>query len=102
MKLIFSLIRIIVLLMLFSSNSLAINEFKYLDKEVTGEFCKKLFQRLDFPGFPTGQKEPFKLNTELIIEDINKVDGKNLDFDALFTLYVYWKDPRIVSLLKDP
>jgi len=101
MKHLYNFIKVIFLVIVFLKPAHAINEFKYLDKEVTGEFCKKLFQRRDFPGFPSGQKKPFKLNTELIIEDINKVDGKNLDFDALFTLYVYWKDPRIVSLLKE-
>ena len=101
MRIFTKLIKVFLFLIFFSNTAFAINEFKFLQKEVSGQFCKELFNRLDFPGFPSNQKQPFKLNTELIIEDINKVDGKNLDFDALFTLYVYWKDPRIASLLKD-
>ena len=92
MKHLYNFIKVILLVIVFLKPAHAINDFKYLDKEVTGEFCKKLFQRLDFPGFPSGQKKPFKLNTELIIEDINKVDGKNLDFDALFTCLLYTSD----------
>ena len=38
-----------------------------------------ILQELDFPGFPKNQKEPFKLITELIVEDIDRVDGKRLN-----------------------
>jgi len=94
------IIKLLILILFLSSSSYAINDFKYLDDEITGETCKTLYNNLEFPGFPKNQKQPFILNTELIVEDINKVDGKNMDFDSLFTLYVYWKDPRIADVLK--
>jgi len=92
----------IILLFCFlnSRQAVAINEFKYLENEVTGEFCRSLLNEFDFPGFPQNQTEPFKLMTELIVEDISRVDGKNLEFDALYTLWIYWKDPRVVQVLK--
>ena len=92
----------IILLFCFlnSRQAVAINEFKYLENEVTGEFCRILLNEFDFPGFPQNQTEPFKLMTELIVEDISRVDGKNLEFDALYTLWIYWKDPRVVQVLK--
>ena len=94
--------RILVLLIayFFSTSVFAINEFKYLEKENPGQFCRDILQELDFPGFPKNQKEPFKLITELIVEDIDRVDGKRLEFDSLYTLYVYWKDPRVADVLK--
>ena len=73
----------------FSLNAFAINEFKYLEKEVPGQFCRDILNEFDFPGFPENQQEPFKLMTELIVEDIDRVDGKRLEFDSLYTLYVY-------------
>ena len=93
-------ILILLIAYFFSTNVFAINEFKYLEKENPGQFCRDILQELDFPGFPKNQKEPFKLITELIVEDIDRVDGKRLEFDALYTLYVYWKDPRVADVLK--
>jgi len=94
--------RILVLLIayFFSTSVFAINEFKYLEKENPGQFCRDILQELDFPGFPKNQKEPFKLITELIVEDNDREDGKRLEFDSLYTLYVYWKDPRVADVLK--
>ena len=93
-------ILILLIAYFFSTNVFAINEFKYLEKENPGQFCRDILQELDFPGFPKNQKEPFKLITELIVEDIDRVDGKRLEFDSLYTLYVYWKDPRVADVLK--
>ena len=93
-------ILILLIAYFFSTNVFAINEFKYLEKENPGQFCRDILQELDFPGFPKNQKEPFKLITELIVEDIDRVDGKRLEFDSLYTLYVYWKDPRVAEVLK--
>ena len=68
----------IILLFCFlnSRQAVAINEFKYLENEVTGEFCRSLLNEFDFPGFPQNQTEPFKLMTELIVEDISRVGLK--------------------------
>ena len=85
----------------YSSSSLAINQFKYEILPNAGEFCKDLLQNLNFPGFPKKENLPIVLNTELLVEDITKVDGKNLDFNSFYTLWVYWKDPRVVGVLKD-
>ena len=93
-------ILILLIAYFFSTSVFAINEFKYLEKENPGQFCRDILQELDFPGFPKNQKEPFKLITELIVEDIDRVDGKRLEFDSLYTLYVYWKDPRVADVLK--
>ena len=84
-----------------SSSSLAINKFKYEILPNSGEFCTDLLQNLNFPGFPKKKDLPIVLNTELLVEDITKVDGKNLDFNSFYTLWVYWKDPRVVGVLKD-
>ena len=93
-------ILIVLISFFFSANAFAINEFKYLEKKVPGQFCTNILSEFDFPGFPENQQEPFKLMTELIVEDIDRVDGKRLEFDSLYTLYVYWIDPRVADVLK--
>ena len=78
----------------------AINTFKYSDNEISQEFCQNLLDEINFPTFPYELKEPFKVFVELQIEDISKIDGKNLDFESFYTLWMDWKDPRVVEVLK--
>jgi hypothetical protein len=93
-------ILIVFISIFFSTNAFAINEFKYLEKKVPKQFCADILNEFDFPGFPENQQEPFKLMTELIVEDIDRVDGKRLEFNSLYTLYVHWIDPRVADVLK--
>ena len=93
-------ILIVFISIFFSTNAFAINEFKYLEKKVPKQFCTNILNEFDFPGFPENQQEPFKLMTELIVEDIDRVDGKRLEFNSLYTLYVHWIDPRVADVLK--
>ena len=93
-------ILIVLISFFFSVNAFAINEFKYLEKKVPKQFCTNILNEFDFPGFPENQQEPFKLMTELIVEDIDRVDGKRLEFNSLYTLYVHWIDPRVADVLK--
>ena len=90
----------LVALLLFSGNANAINTFKYSDNEIGQEFCQNLLYEIDFPAFPYELKEPFKVLVELQVEDVSKIDGKNLDFESFFTLWMDWKDPRMIELLK--
>lgn len=89
------------LFFIFSTNTFAINKFKYKIQDNSGEFCNNLLTKLNFPGFPKKESLPLILNTEFLVEDITKVDGKNLDFNSFYTLWVYWKDPRIIDTLKE-
>lgn len=91
---------IILFFLLFSNETLAINKFKYKNIPNKGPFCKDLLNGLNFPGFPEEKYLPLKINTELLVEEITNIDGKTLSYDALYTLWYYWKDPRIVDLLK--
>ena len=50
--------------------------------------------------FPYELKKPFIVSVELKLEDISKIDGKNLDFESFFTLWMDWTDPRVVEVLK--
>ena len=91
---------IILFFLLFSNETLAINKFKYKNIPNKGQFCKDFLNGLNFPGFPEEKYLPLKINTELLVEEITNINGKTLSYDALYTLWYYWKDPRIVDLLK--
>ncbi len=90
---------ILFFLFLFETKSWSINKFKYSKEPITGEFCQKLLSELNFPGFPA-KDLPVKINTELLVEEINNVDGKSLSYDALYTLWMYWIDHRVAGVLK--
>ena len=47
-----------------------------------------------------GNRKPIIVNTELLIEDINNIEGTTLDFEASFTLWNFWVDEKVVEVLK--
>ena len=49
------IIKIFLLTFFLCNSSYAINDFKYLKDEITGETCKELYNNLSFPGFPKNQ-----------------------------------------------
>ena len=87
---------------LYFTNAYSINSFKYLDEPVSGEFCSTLLDDLkSSPNLNLRETGPIIVNTELLIEDINKIDGKILDFESSFTLWNFWIDQKVVQLLKE-
>ena len=87
---------------LYITNAYGINSFKYLDEPLSGEFCSTLLDDLkSSPNLNFKETGPIIINTELLIEDINKIDGKTLDFESSFTLWNFWIDQKVVRLLKE-
>jgi hypothetical protein len=82
----------------FQTNAYSINQFKYSKESLRGEFCNSLYDGLNFPDLP--KNTTLKIDTELLIEEINNVDGKSFSFDAVYTLWIYWTDERVIELLK--
>ena len=78
----------------------AISAFKYPDKNVSGSFCNNLLEQLNSPNFPYERDSPFITYVHLEVEDINKIDGKNMVFESFFSLWIHWIDPRIIEALK--
>ena len=77
----------------------AIERFKFPKEELSHDFCENLLNDLNFYSFPYGA-DPFTVYVDLLIEDIHHIDGKNLDFEASFSLWTYWKDPRLAEMFK--
>jgi hypothetical protein len=97
------MLRKIIFIILFctiSQNCFAINEFKFKNLPNAGQFCKTLLSELNFPDYPDKKYLPLKVNTELLVEEITNIDGKSLSYDAFYTLWYYWKDPRVIEVLK--
>ncbi len=93
---------ILFLIIFYSTNADAIRKFKFPDEKLPPNFCENLLNEFKFSSFPYGEdQEPFITNIDLLIEDIHHIDGKNLDFEASFSLWIYWKDPRLTKMFKE-
>jgi hypothetical protein len=94
-------LKIILLYIIFQSNSYSLNFYKYPEKNLGGDFCKELYENLNEPNFPYSSEEPIIIKSDLLIEDIHSINGKDLDFEASFTLWAHWKDERVANTLKN-
>jgi len=70
------------LFIFYQSTAFSINQFKYSKDSLRAEFCNTLYDNLNFPNLPN--KTPLKIDTELLVEEINNVDGKSFSFRKLF------------------
>ena len=94
------LLYILLLFFVCCNNANAIDRFKFPKEELHHNFCENLLNDLNFYSFPYGE-DPFTVYVDLLIEDIHHIDGKNLDFEASFSLWTYWKDPRLAEMFKE-
>ena len=94
-------LKIILLLIIFQSNSHSLNFYKYPTKNLGGDFCNSLYENLNEPNFPYSREDPIIVKADLLIEDIHSINGKDLDFESSFTLWAHWKDERVADTLKN-
>ena len=84
----------------FSYETLALSEFKYLDKPMEGEKCRYILNEIDFPNPMPIDEGKFEVNLDFTVEDIFNIESKLNEYDALYQSWIYWKDPRLESLLQ--
>ena len=95
-----ALLYILLLFFVYCNHTNALERFKFPKEELPHNFCNNLLDDLNFYSFPYGEN-PFITNIDLLIEDIHHIDGKNLDFEASFSLWIDWKDPRLTEMFKE-
>ena len=95
-----ALLYILLLFFVYCNHTNALERFKFPKEELPHNFCNNLLDDLNFYTFPYGEN-PFITNIDLLIEDIHHIDGKNLDFEASFSLWIDWKDPRLTEMFKE-
>ena len=94
---------IFAIIIFFNQNipALAINDYKYPEKDLSENFCSNILDKLNSPTFPYSKKEPIIVKVDLEIEDIHKISGKNLDFETSYSMWLYWKDDNLIKVLKE-
>ena len=84
-----------------NSTVLAINIYKYPDKDLDENLCSNIIEKLNSPSFPYSKNEPITVEVDLEIEDIHKISGKNLDFETSYAMWLHWKDDSLIKILKE-
>ena len=92
---------IIIITLFLNSTALAINNYKYPEKDLSENFCINLIEKLNNPNFSYSKKKPVIVKIDLQIEDVHKISGKNLDFETSYSLWAHWKDGNIIKALKE-
>ena len=95
------LIKIVFLFLFIQTHSYGVNVYKYPKKNLDKGICKTIYQQLNHPNFPYSNEEPIIVKADLLIEDVHKISGKNLDFETSFSLWTHWKDERVADVLKN-
>ena len=84
-----------------NSTALAINIYKYPDKDLDENLCSNILEKLNSPSFPYSKNEPITVEVDLEIEDIHEISGKNLDFETSYAMWLQWKDDSLIKVLKE-
>ncbi len=92
---------LIVCFYLFISNSYSINYYKYPQKDLPENFCKNLYDRLNFPHPNYGSEDPIKVKIDIHVDRIFEIKADKNTFKAQVNLWLTWNDPRLKSILEE-
>lgn len=84
----------------FCNYSYSTNVYKYPDFNVTREDCMNILENLNFPNPDYTKKKPTIIYVDLLIEKIFKIDGKDMEFEAFYSLWFDWQEDRLAEVLK--
>ena len=87
--------------LILSSSAYAQNFFKYPDFDVSREDCDTLLESMNYPNADYTSDEPLKVYVDLLIERIFEINGKEMEFEAFYSMWYDWNDARLAQTLKD-
>ena len=87
--------------LILSSSAYAQNFFKYPDFDVSREDCDTLLESMNYPNADYTSDEPLKVYVDLLIERIFEINGKEMEFEAFYSMWYDWNDVRLAQTLKD-
>ena len=87
--------------LILSSSAYAQNFFKYPDFDVSREDCDTLLESMNYPNADYTSDEPLKVYVDLLIEKIFEINGKEMEFEAFYSMWYDWNDARLAQTLKD-
>lgn len=84
----------------FFNNSSAQNLYKYPKKNITKEDCDNILNDMNYPSPEYESERATPVKIDLLIEKIFGVEGKKMEFEAFFSLWLDWNEPRLAETLK--
>ena len=89
-----------IIFLFFCNISSAQTSYKYPKKNITKEDCDNILNDMNYPSpnYELEQAVPVKI--DLLIEKIFGIDGKKMEFEAFFSLWLDWNEPRLAETLK--
>tara|TARA_B100000989_G_scaffold211757_1_gene160772 strand:- start:807 stop:2006 length:1200 start_codon:yes stop_codon:yes gene_type:complete len=85
---------------LIISNSHSINFYKYPKKDLPSNFCKNLYDELNFPHPNYASEDPIKVKVDIYVDRIFEIEAHKNTFKAQVNLWLTWQDPRLKLILK--
>ena len=93
---------LLVFFVFFSLNiSNAQNVYKYPDYNVDKKDCDQILSAMDYPNPDYSNEEPVEVYVDLLIEKIFDVSGKDMEFEAFFSMWLDWNEHRLAKSLKE-
>ena len=83
------------------SNSYSINYYKYPQKDLPENFCKDLYDKINFPHPNYGSEDPIKVKVDMYVDRIFEIEADKNTFKAQVNLWLTWQDPRLKLILKE-
>tara|TARA_S200000501_G_scaffold105475_1_gene98846 strand:- start:756 stop:1961 length:1206 start_codon:yes stop_codon:yes gene_type:complete len=79
----------------------ALNEYKYPNYNVDKDDCDQILNSMKYPNPDYSTEEPVAVYVDLLIEKIFDVNGKDMEFEAFFSMWFDWNEQRLAKSLKE-
>ena len=89
-----------IIFLFFFNNSSAQNFYKYPKKNITKEDCDNILNDMNYPSPDYELEQAVPVKIDLLIEKIFGIEGKKMEFEAFFSLWLDWNEPRLAKTLK--
>ncbi len=86
---------------LLTFNSHSINYYKYPNKDIGNDLCKKIYDSLNFPHPNYSSEEPIEVRVDIHVDRIFNISADQNTFKAQVNLWLTWNEPRLKKVLND-
>ena len=82
------------------SFSHSMNIYKYPDFNISREECDNILESMNYPNPDYISEEPVTVYVDLLVEKIFEINGKDMEFEAFYSMWHDWTDKRLAESLK--
>ncbi|MBD1139055.1 hypothetical protein IDH27_01840 [Pelagibacterales bacterium SAG-MED46] len=76
------------------------NIYKYPDFNISREECDNILESMNYPNPDYISEEPVTVYVDLLVEKIFEINGKEMEFEAFYSMWHDWKEKRLTETLK--